>query len=69
LKRSVLRGVVLALVMSAILWFTHWSDSPLGLFVFFVLSAAVLSTSAYVRAGRRRAWSSLTRIGGRRGYF
>jgi hypothetical protein len=62
------RGVLLALVMSAILWFTHWSDSPLGLFVFFVLTAAVLSTSAYFRAGRGRALPNPTRVG-RRGYF
>lgn len=63
-----LRGVLLALVMSVILWVTRWSDSPLGLLVFFVLTAAVLSTSAYVRSGRGRAWSSPTRMG-RRGYF
>lgn len=63
-----LRGAVLALVMTAMLWFTRWSDSPLGLFVFFVLTAAVLSTSAYVRSGRGRAWSTPTRIG-RRGNF
>ena len=54
--------------MSAILWVTHWSDSPLGLFVFFVLTTAVLSTGAYFRSGHGRAWSSPTRIG-RRGYF
>ena len=63
-----LRGVGLALVMSATLWITHWSDSPLGLFVFFVLTAAVLSTGAYFRSGRGRAWSSPTRIE-RRGNF
>jgi hypothetical protein len=68
LKRAVLRGVALALVMSAILWVSHWSDSLPGLCVFFVLTAAVLSTGAYFRSGRRRAWSSPTRIG-RRGYF
>jgi hypothetical protein len=45
--------VSLALVMSGLLWLTHWSDSLLGLAAFFVLTAAVLSTSAYVRAGRR----------------
>jgi hypothetical protein len=45
--------VSLALVMSGLLWLTHWSDSLLGLVAFFVLSAAVLSTSACVRAGRR----------------
>ena len=67
LKRAVLRGVSLALVMSAILWVTHWSDSPLGLFVFFVLTAAVLSTGAYVRAAGRRAVSP-TRLE-RRGDF
>jgi hypothetical protein len=64
----VLRGGGLALVMSATLWITHWSDSPLGLFVFFVLTAAVLGTGAYVRSGRGRAWSSASRMG-KRGYF
>jgi hypothetical protein len=64
----VLRGVCLALVMSAMLWITHWSDSPLGLLVFFVLTSAVLSTGAYVRPSRGRAWSTPTRIG-RRGDF
>jgi hypothetical protein len=68
LKGAVLRGVSLALVMSAILWVTHWSDSLLGLFVFFVLTSAVLSTSAYFRSGRGRAWSSPTQVG-RRGNF
>jgi uncharacterized membrane protein len=60
LKGAVLRGVSLALVMSAILWVSRWSDSPLGLGVFFALTAAVLSTGAYVRAGRGRVWSSPT---------
>jgi hypothetical protein len=54
--------------MSAILWFSHWSDSLLGLGVFFVLTAAVLSTGAYFRSGRRRAWSTPTQLG-RRGDF
>jgi hypothetical protein len=54
--------------MSAMLWVTHWSDSPLGLLVFFLLTAAVLSTGAYLRPGRGRAWSSPTRIE-RRGDF
>lgn len=53
LKRAVLRGVSLALVISGLLWLTHWSDSLPGLAVFFVLTAAFLSTTAYVRAGRR----------------
>ena len=54
--------------MTALLWISHWSDSLLGLLVFFVLTTAVLSTGAYFRAGRGRAWSSPTPIT-RRGSF
>ena len=68
LKRALLRGVSLALVMSAMLLVTRWSDSPLGLLVFFVLTSAVLTTSAYLRPGRGRAWSGPPRME-RRGKF